>query len=63
MNYLALDHWPNCQVNEAVYRIEKEFGLNDELPSPVRVRDEDELVEEEFMIEQLFAKEIEFNTP
>ena len=62
-NQLDDDHWPNCQINEAVYRIEKEFGLHDELPSPVRVRDEDELAEEEYMIEQLLAKEIEFNTP
>jgi hypothetical protein len=40
-------HWPRPMINEAVYRIEKEFGLNDDLPSPVRVRSEAELLLEE----------------
>ena len=40
-------HWPRPMINEAIYRIEKEFGLKDELPSPVRVRSEAELLLEE----------------
>jgi len=40
-------HWPDCKVNEAVYRIEKEFGLNDTLPSPRRIRPEEQLKLEE----------------
>lgn len=41
------DHWPNCQINEAIYRIEKEFGLYDRLASPRRARSEEELLKEE----------------
>ncbi len=40
-------HWPKAMINEAVYRIEKEFGLKDELASPARVRGEEELRQEE----------------
>jgi hypothetical protein len=39
--------WPNAMVNEALYRIEKEFGLYDQEPSPARVRPEAELRAEE----------------
>jgi len=40
-------HWPEAMIHEAIYRIEKEFGLKDSLPSPVRVRSEEELRAEE----------------
>ncbi len=40
-------HWPRPMINEAVYRIEKEFGLKDDLPSPSRIRSEEELASEE----------------
>ena len=46
-------HWPNCEINEAIYRIEKEFGINDELPSPVRIRSEQEIMAEEQMEKEL----------
>lgn len=39
--------WPQCKANEAIYRIEKEFGLKDQLPSPRRIRPEAELMAEE----------------
>ena len=39
--------WPRPMINEAVYRIEKEFGLKDDLPSPARIRGEEELLQEE----------------
>lgn len=41
-------HWPRCQINETIYRLEKEFGLYDTLPSPKRFRTETELAAEEF---------------
>ena len=44
---LTEQHWPNCVVNECIYRIEKEFGLNDTLPSPVKIRTEAELQAEQ----------------
>ncbi len=40
-------HWQPCAINEAIYRIEKEFGLNDSLPSPARIRTEAELMAEQ----------------
>lgn len=40
-------HWPNAEANEAIYRIEKEFGLHDSHPSPSKIRSEKELRAEE----------------
>jgi len=54
-------HWPNCKVNEAIYRIEKEFGLNDELPSPRRIRTPQELLIEEQQDQQLVGGRADFS--
>ena len=51
-------HWPECEINEAIYRIEKEFGLNDKLPSPARVRSEAEL-----QLEQAADQKLSGNLP
>ncbi|OPZ10231.1 MAG: hypothetical protein BWZ10_02436 [candidate division BRC1 bacterium ADurb.BinA364] len=53
---LADAHWPRAQANEAIYRIEKEFGLHDTLPSPARIRSEEELKEEEARDQELMRQ-------
>jgi len=53
-------HWPNAMTNECIYRIEKEFGLNESLPSPVKIRSEAELQAEQRMESEAGAQAKKF---
>ncbi|MCX7016418.1 MAG: hypothetical protein NTW86_28315 [Candidatus Sumerlaeota bacterium] len=57
---LQEQHWPNAMINECIYRIEKEFGLNDSLPSPVKIRSEAELQAEQKMEQEEQAQKRKF---